>query len=466
MRQVKPVRLVIVGLFALFLFNWSLPATAQTPTEKQPEATPLEKVPMNRPEKGMVFDGLVAAKTGPCVGMFQVGKTDTCTHGPDEAAPGVNVFRPVDAVDQKMAPASVICDGDGVSGKRTQVMYVRASDRADRYASYLASFRTWASDMDNIYNASAQETGGTRHVRLVTDSGCNVSVLNIVVGTAADDSFDATINAVKALGYTSANRKYLMFVDANVYCGIGGIQNDDRKIATNLNDTTVSYARVDSGCWGGSVAAHENMHNIGGVQLSAPHTSRGWHCVDEYDRMCYSDSPNYPAMQYFCTSQSHDNLFDCNHDDYYHTNPPAGNYLATHWNSADSAFLVGGTTTTPPSTPTNFRVTSVSAGRVNLGWTDTSNETSYVVQKWQYINSQWVWADWATLAANTTGVGNTGLACNTTYYYRIIAKNAAGASAPSAWVSGTTPACLAGSPDSVTDGAPKSRPAPPADAKN
>ena len=59
--------------------------------------------------------------------------------------------------------------------------------------------------------------------------------------------------------------------------------------------------------------------------------------------MCYSDAPNFPAMTYACGTQngdtSHDNRLDCNHDDYYHTNPPVGNYLATHWNIANNNFL-------------------------------------------------------------------------------------------------------------------------------
>src|SRR5262249_55696920 len=132
------------------------------------------------------------------------------------------------------------------------------------------------------------------------------------------------------------------FVDANVYCGIGNIKNDDSPGAGNLNNGGPSYARIDAGCWGGSVASHELMHNIGGVQLSSPHTSGGWHCVDEYDRMCYSDTPNFPPMVYLCPDPAHEQIFDCNHDDYFNTNPVAGSYLATHWNAAKSTYLVAG----------------------------------------------------------------------------------------------------------------------------
>jgi hypothetical protein len=220
---------------------------------------------------------------------------------------------------------------------------VHAPDVTDRFASYVNSFRQWAADADKIYRNSAAETAGERHVRFVTDSSCVPSVLDVTLQDATgDDTFGNTTTQLANLGYNRSDRKYMLFVDANVYCGIGNIKGDDQPGAANVNNSGPSYGRTDSGCWGGATPAHELMHNLGGVQLSAPHSSGGWHCTDEYDRMCYSDSPNYPAMNYVCTDPAHDMMFDCNHDDYYSTNPPGGSYLATHWNSANNQFLVAG----------------------------------------------------------------------------------------------------------------------------
>ncbi len=55
--------------------------------------------------------------------------------------------------------------------------------------------------------------------------------------------------------------------------------------------------------------------------------------------MCYNDGSGEPVTV-ACPSVSHEALLDCNHDDYFTTARPApGQYLATHWNTADSVFL-------------------------------------------------------------------------------------------------------------------------------
>src|SRR5207244_8572861 len=52
----------------------------------------------------------------------------------------------------------------------------------------------------------------------------------------------------------------------------------------------------------------------------------------------------YPAMLIVCGDTNHDLRFDCNHDDYFNTSPPSGSYLGTHWNTANSGWLI----TAPP----------------------------------------------------------------------------------------------------------------------
>lgn len=323
---------------------------------------------VNQPDRGMIYDGLDQVPTKTCETGLRVRGTNLCTHGPDLAPPGVDIHKSATPVRDPAKPDAAECNGDGISGLRTQVIYARSSDVADRFAAFAASLRTWAEGVDEIYNSSAGETGGSRHVRFVHDASCNIIVATAVMSPTGDDNFSNTITELQALGFNRTDRKYMVFTDAYVYCGIGNIIGDEQPGPDNANTGGPSYGRTDAGCWDTGVAAHEHMHNLGGVQLSAPHSSGGWHCVDEWDRMCYSDSPYYPPMQILCGDSAHDSRFDCNHDDYYSTNPPNGNYLKTHWNTANSLFLTGG-------------------GKWGYVWADQPTAASYVPSTFYQRNS-------------------------------------------------------------------------------
>jgi hypothetical protein len=336
--------LVLLGASVLSTASTATASAAAGASDKQASAQSQGQVPENRREKGLVYDDLERDPGGKCSNGYRIKNADRCTHGPDAAPEGYDVKgEPTPATGPASASTlTPLCSGDGVTGKRTQVVYARSSDRSDRYAAFLPSFRTWAADADRIYAASAAETGGVRRLRFVHNSSCVVSVINAVMPANGDDTFSNTITALKNLGLNRTDRKYMVFVDANVYCGIGNIDGDDQPGSANLNNGGPDYGRTDAGCWGGNTAAHEHMHNIGGVQLSAPHTSGGWHCTDEWDLMCYSDTPNHPTMVIACPDTARGRLFDCNHDDYFNTSPTPGSYLATKWNAANSQYLIPG----------------------------------------------------------------------------------------------------------------------------
>ena len=337
--------------------------------------------------RGLKWAGLKkAAATSRCRNGYEIsGPTVRCTHGPDPAPAGVSALRFRSTNELRLATAAataadqstggsatsstgngvVGCYDDGQSGDRVQVIYAHAANVADRYASLSSMFPQWAANADASFNDSAAQTGGVRHLRFLTDASCNLIVDDVQLSTTGADSFGNTMNEVRSLGYTRPDRKYLVWVDASVYCGISTILSDDQPGQANANNVGGSYARVDSGCWGQAMSAeaHELMHMLGGVQNSAPHATGGYHCSDENDRMCYQDGPGV-VLTYPCAGQS-DRYFDCGHDDYYNTNPAAGSYLATHWNSANNAFLAqadpvgfGTTTSTIASTTTTVAPTT------------------------------------------------------------------------------------------------------------
>jgi hypothetical protein len=299
-------------------------------------------------ETAVLPAGLERAPAGVCGGHLRTIKTKLCTHGPDPAPPGFDVHKSRQPLSAWLtdAPRLVQCVGNGSNGLRTQVIYARASDVTDRFNTVRDTLRQRAEDADAIFNASAAETGGSRHIRFVHDSNCNVSVARANMDQATDDdNYNNTTAELVRLGFNRTDRNYLVFVDASVagMCGQGNIKNDDQAGPDNANNGGPNYSLV--WCWNGGTAAHELMHNIGGVQLSAPNSTGGWHCIDDNDLMCYDDSDatrTSPPIQVLCPAAASENRFDCNDDDYYNTNPQAGNYLRSNWNTANSLHLTGG----------------------------------------------------------------------------------------------------------------------------
>jgi len=304
---------------------------------------------------------------------IMIGTIETCTHGPDPAPVGYRIDDPVDPLPPQMAvqsdPIPAWCIGDGTSGKRIHIMYVRGQSTASAYADYLASFRTWGDEIDQLYSANAAATGEDRHLRYVHDGNCVLDIPEVVIPDAAMGNFLSFVNAVATeLGNMGIpigpDRQILTYADATDLCGIGTWHGDERKNPDrNEYNQGNGLARIDRGCWGSPVAAHELGHTLGAVNLGAPHSTGYGHCYEEYDLMCYIDGPNSPSLVYNCPDAADEyNVFDCNYDDYYNTNPTPNSYLDNYWNIADSDFLIAATlTATPEGSPQASPVTGTPA---------------------------------------------------------------------------------------------------------
>ena len=288
-----------------------------------------------------------------------------CTHGSDPAPDGVDfrvpqplsvpgraeglIFHdpPGGAPTKAAATPGIGCFGDGRDGNRVQALYAVPGDRRDRFGEVLPSIRQWAAEMDAVFQASAAQTGGTRRVRFVTDQNCDLVVTPVVLSPSGDDTLENTIAELQAQGFNRSDRKYLVWVDSTVLCGIATYYADRRPTADNFNNgragVPASVARIDSGCWGlgsrgQSVEAHELMHSLGAVLPNAPNSTVNGHCTDDDDRMCYADGSPALNLRDVCGAEQ-EALFDCRHDDYFSTAPPPGSFLANNWNGAGSSFL-------------------------------------------------------------------------------------------------------------------------------
>jgi titin len=102
----------------------------------------------------------------------------------------------------------------------------------------------------------------------------------------------------------------------------------------------------------------------------------------------------------------------------------------------------------PPAAPGSLAVSVLSSRSLRVSWVDASNnETAFQVERSLDGNT---FTPRETLPENVTQFDDTGLARETTYYYRVRALNAGGGSAPTAVASGRTPADPPGAPSGLT----------------
>jgi len=286
-----------------------------------------------------------------------------CSHGPD-ARLDSGLGLPTDP-----SPPPAPCVGDGVSGTRIHVLYGVPSDVTNDYANKVDDVRAAVDAADAYFDGSDAAT--TQHLRWLCSGGA-VQVDNVTLAPIGGDgafTFQDMYNSLvprskgkKSTGpsYKDPNQVYVVFVDgidnAYPYCGQGGVDADDSPSTSNRNNIGPAYSLI--ACWTGTTALHEIGHNLGAVQLSAPHSSGAYHCYDEADVMCYDDGGSYflgpdgksdtlddGQLTTTCPAASllggpvEDQQFDCNEDDYYNPAPAAGSYLATHWNLASSGWV-------------------------------------------------------------------------------------------------------------------------------
>lgn len=285
------------------------------------------------------------------VGAFAAALVTTCltTAGAVNAAappPSAPIADPPAAFGSGTVSApgalGTVCDGDGASGQRVQAVYVRGDGQPDRFPELVGQFQTYADQIDDAFVEAAGRTGGVRHVRFVHDADCRAVVDNVVIPQAEMSDVDSITNAMKAQGYDHADRKYLYWYE-NPGCGLAfGNGGDDRPGEDNPYNAGPHYAALGTDCWSWQASAHELLHTLGAVQASAPNATQFGHCWDDEDIMCYDDGgiPNPPGELVKVCEGAPENQIDCRNDDYFHTAPPADSYLASHWNVANSKYLI------------------------------------------------------------------------------------------------------------------------------
>ncbi|MEN3285471.1 MAG: hypothetical protein V7607_6611 [Solirubrobacteraceae bacterium] len=386
-----------------------------------------------------------------------------------------------DAVDDAFSPSIA----------HIKVVYAYPSDLTDRSAAWSDSLQA---DVSHIGEYLALQSGGRRALRFDMGTNCGTQYVDVQVvqlphtqaeylALANDDEFDAIRDDVHAaLASPSGSRDVFVVADGlstgDVY-GIGEVYDDpnvgtDQPGSNNPHNfgglTGIMFVEPTTNPnpsgWQPTVMLHEITHNLGGVQLSAPHSTSYAHCTDGEDLMCYRDgSPqqgSYTASVCPTAAGTISQTYDCGHNDYYNPDPGVGSYLATHWNVYNSVFMAscaqlgtgcgGDLVSTPPvnqgapaviGTPRRGTILTATLG----SWLNVPS--SYAIQWQRASNGAWTAIGGAVAPAYVAGPADVGAALRVT----VTAANGDGAalaaSAPTATVTDPTATIPAARPRTV-----------------
>jgi hypothetical protein len=266
------------------------------------------------------------------------------------------------------------------SSPRFKLVYAHPADRPDRFDGWRDAIQA---NVALIQRFMASQSGGAKALRVDMGTSCGPQFVDIQVvhlsGPRSQyvDNFSEIVREVEPrLGATPAARNVVILADTlnggSYDYGLG--ENvlgpaGDRRGAGNIHNfggfASVLFSRdgreapgAGSRGWWPEGFLHEISHNLGAVQWSAPHSTqppgfqlpRYGHCWQGADVMCYvEDSGAAHAMQYDCprVGGAIPQAYDCGRDDYFNLAPPAGSYLAAHWNVYDNAFLAACTQIAP-----------------------------------------------------------------------------------------------------------------------
>ena len=291
----------------------------------------------------------------------------TETHGGDHE------HKPVAGEAQALAAIAperpVVC---AASGSRSRAVYAYVAGSTNRVDTMRSSIQAAVRAANGKLAQAGTETGVVADFRFACDSTNQPAVL--AISTSGAD-YSSIVSSARNAGLTNATEDYWIFADvasSGGYSGVGTFYSDDTLSASNANYKNAGYAITYSGYWGGTTPMHENGHNMGAVQHSAPDSSGAGHCdgSGSQDVMCYSDGGSQWDSTHACGTVSGQH-YDACHNDYFHTRPAPGTYLAnnhniganTSWASFSNPFLSFGLntpdpdTTTPTPTPTTTTFT-------------------------------------------------------------------------------------------------------------
>jgi hypothetical protein len=253
---------------------------------------------------------------------------------------------------------------------------------------------------------------------------------------------DGYMDSVHALrDQVGADLVALIDEDSN-YCGIAYVMQGEA-----LSFANWAFSVTYSACLANQTLAHEIGHNQGDAHDRASSNVPGTFDFSYGHRRCVNDGFGFRTiMSYSCSGGNRVQHFS-NPAVSWNEHPTGIDHAVDPENSADNARSMGLTADTvaawrdtvaasPPAAPSGLAAAAASFERIDVSWTDASNdENGFRLER---SSGGAAWTEIATLAANTTSYQDTGLAPSSSHAYRVRAYNGQGNSAYSNVDSATT----------------------------
>lgn len=330
-------------------------------------------------------------------GLLRVEQADGRSHtihGLDAPPVGAASYAPSSlAALNGASVADISCAAAG--SQQYVLVYARPGDVASRYSTIAPLLRTETYKVSAFIDGESRsvDPSAGRRLPMRCDAGGEPVVLQATLSelSAGTATFSSIVDGLRGLGYQfngdqGGTERYVVYWDAPSPTGAAGtghvFTSDASAGAGNQNNKGGLYSveyRFDQG--GGvphwEVLVHEVLHTMGAVVGAAPHSTPAGHCTDGLDVMCYADSSSSGYVTTACATK----VLDCNRDDYFNPAPPAGSYLASHWNAAASynAWLVPHAGSPTASAVGGLQQTGASASAIGLAWSPAAGAERYVV---------------------------------------------------------------------------------------
>jgi len=292
-----------------------------------------------------------------------------------------------------------------------------------------------------------------------TESGDMARTLNDLRGTK-DGKMDIVHSWRNQYG---ADQVALVSADAN-YCGIAYQMT---RLSSSFAPYAFAVVHDDSKayCLAAQTLAHELGHNQGNAHDRANSSFAGIYSYSYGHRLCQSGGFR-TIMAYACSGATRIPNF-ANPSVYYNGKPTGINpntspstAAADAWSMEKARFTVAAwrankVAASAPATPSALAASPQSDDRINLRWTDNSdNEEGFKVERSRDgVN----WEEVALLGPNVTRFSNTGLSPNGEYSYRVSAFNGVAESGSSEIVTTAILSTINGSTEETDGSANKER---------